>query len=116
MPPVREEHAAAHVKLATADENFSLPPEQLLSIQHDSYTGPVGDWHQCGDRRIGIGHFEQASNVAARPRRPSQITEPSYPSRAPADRPRGAHAHEPVAERKTRFDRALTQHVVTLMA
>ena len=112
----RHQQAAAHVELAGAEKHFAFARQQRLSVEQDAHAGPVGDRHQCGHWRLGVGHVEQAGDVAARPRCPSAISQPSHPGRAPADRAGGAHAQESVAEREARFNGALGQHVVTFVA
>ena len=116
MRPGRQQHAAAHVELAGAEKHFALARQQRLSVEQDAHAGPVGDRHECGHRRLGVGHVEQAGDVAARPRCPSAVSQPRHPGRAPADRAGGAHAQESVAEREARFDGALGQHVVAFVA
>jgi hypothetical protein len=116
MRPRRQQQAAAHVELAGAEEHFALARQQRLSVQQNAHAGPIGDRQQRRHWRLGVGHVEQAGDVAARPRCPSAISEPSNPGRAPADRASSAHAQESVAEREAGFDGALGQDVVTLMA
>ena len=116
MGPGRQQHAAAHVELANADAHFALTPQQRFSVQQNAHAGPVGHRHQRWHRRFDVGHVKQASDIAARPGGPSAISQPAYPGRAPADRARGTHAQEAVAEREAGFNGALGQHVVAFVA
>ena len=86
-----------------------------LSSSTSLHARPVRDGHQRGHRRHGVGSVEQARDIAARPRRPPDIAQPADPGRATADRARGPHPQEPVAECKAGFHRVLGQHVVAFV-
>src|SRR4030095_2468900 len=77
---------------------------------------PVGNRHQRRYRRLDVGYIKQASDITARPRCPSTISEPSYPGGAAADRASGAHTQEAIAKREAGFQSALGQTVVTFVA
>ena len=116
MRPGGQQQAAMHVELARADAYFALTSQQRFAVQQDAQPGPIGDGHQCGHRRLDVGHVKQASDVATRLRRPSAISEPADPGRAPADRAGSAHAQETVAVRETSLDRTLGQYMVAVVA
>jgi hypothetical protein len=70
----RAQRAAAHVELAGAEKHFALARQQRLSVQQNAHAGPIGDRYQRRHWRLGVGHVEQAGDVAARPRCPSAIS------------------------------------------